>query len=423
MKIKTTNLWILFGIITILLINGCIGESPEKWRTFEEQPETEKEQQITEIIQEENAEAEEVNETEYETEPSEDVNKTGSVETGDYSDMDWCEDTLALTITDCPKTRKIWTQGVVDFKGKLMCHAKYFVEGSDGERLYDWYFTKNKKEIYRVITYPNGSVEETKIEKSQEIEKKGYNLGDNNICEADKYPYEMVLGLNDLLGYNVIQDKTGVTTKEEHTYSPEKLSEMGWNGGYKTAFENEKLYLFSLDLAYKKYLKEGVVDEQLRKAFKDNKISLSTNSMTSEVNNRRWKVYKNLMKYGKAEYYLIEETGKELKIYEESLLDISNYRFIFNTNSIYSKDKIKEVFDDAKQVISASAVFASTPQIGDECVLYKKELTERNINYTAYILIFRKLNVYEEIQIVGLSGIVEENEIIEIAKIVEEKVE
>ena len=419
MKIAAKNLFTLFLAIGIISISGCIDEKQE-FKTIGG-GEKEHKQQLMNPPQNEINREENVKE-----DSTEEIDETESQETEIFSDdMGWCKDDLAVTITECPKTRRIWTMGVLEFKGKLMCHAKYFVASSEGERLYDWYFTKDEKEIYRVITYLNGSVEETKIERSKEVEKEEYNLNEDNIARANKPPSEMVLKLRDLPGgYNILYDKTGETTRDEHTYSPEKLRETGWDGGYKTAFENERLYLFNLDLDYKQYLEKGDADEHIKKAFDDKEVPLLGNAKIYKIDNTYWRIQdESLLQNGNMRYYIIEETRSNLKIYEKSLSRLSNYRFIFNTNSVYDADKIREVFNDAKQTMSASLVFVSAPEIGSECVLYKKELTEDNVNYTAYSLIFRKLNVYEEIQIIGLSSIVEEDEVIDLAKIVEKKVE
>ena len=94
-----------------------------------------------------------------------------------------------------------------------------------------------------------------------------------------------------------------------------------------------------------------------------------------------------------------------------------------NIVSVYDSDKINEVFKDAKQVMSKSAFEVSKTNIGDESLLYKQEITWEGVNYTIYALIFRKLNVYEEIQMGGLTGGMDKNEIIEIGGLIEKKIE
>jgi len=425
MKITTKNLGVLFcmiGVIGIILISGCIGE-----KSKEEQPEPvverpEAEQPPAEIIKEEQAEKEpekKVNETIIEKEPGKKLNETPQVEPEDYTD--WCGGTAATTIVG-GRGGTVWIEGVIEFKGKPMCHARYFSITAGKATQYDWYFTKNEEEIYRVITYPDGRKEESKIENPKEVEDVKSPF--TTIGKTNKDPSKMLLELNDLpAGYNIIEDRTGEITEERHVCSSEQLIELCWEGGYAAAFDNKKLYLFSLSLSYKQYLKTGAVDEQLKEAFKDNKISLSNSDMISRIDDKNWKIQdKDWIRKSKIEYYIIEETDKDLKIYEESLSNFMSYRYILNINSVYSPDKIKEVFNDAKQRISASAVKLSNPMIGDESILYKKELTEDDKEYTAYILIFRKLNVYESIEIVGLSGFVEEREAIKLAEIVEEKI-
>ncbi len=73
--------------------------------------------------------------------------------------------------------------------------------------------------------------------------------------------------------------------------------------------------------------------------------------------------------------------------------------------------------------MSKSAFEVSKTNIGDESLLYKQEITWEGVNYTIYALIFRKLNVYEEIQMGGLTGGMDKNEIIEIGGLIEKKIE
>ena len=428
MKIKTTDLWILSGIIGILLISGCIGEKSGEWQeTGEEQPGSGQEQEVT--IQEEPAgevnetgpgskPTGEVNETGHEQEPAGDADEKETVKVENYPGNDWCVPTPGRSR---PTDTAAWVEGIVEFKGKQMCHSSYI----SGTMQYDVYSTINEEEVWRVKTYSNGTVEESKIESPKELEEVESFL--STAKKTVKEPSDLVLELNDLpedKGYNIIPDKTGATTKEEHTYSPEKLVEVGWEGGYKIVFDNEKLYLFNLSKDYKKYLKEGGVDEQLKKEFKDNKISLSKSDTVYKISDKRWKIQdKDWVRKSKIEFYIIEETGENLMVYEKSVSYIIDYRYIFNTNSVYNPDKIKEVFNDSKQTMPDSFVFVSEQPVGDECMLYKKEFSEGNFNYTVYAVIFRKLNVYEEIQVMGLSGGLQQREIMELARILAEKIE
>jgi len=123
------------------------------------------------------------------------------------------------------------------------------------------------------------------------------------------------------------------------------------------------------------------------------------------------------------EYYIIEETNDSLIVYKRSVSNFLTNRLILNIVSVYDSDKINEVFKDAKQVMSKSAFEVSKTNIGDESLLYKQEITWEGVNYTIYALIFRKLNVYEEIQMGGLTGGMDKNEIIEIGGLIEKKIE
>ena len=69
-------------------------------------------------------------------------------------DIGWCDE-------NAPDNYGVL--GVVEFKGKEMCHTRYFLVSADGTKTYDWYSAKNDEEVYRVINYPGGRVEETKI--------------------------------------------------------------------------------------------------------------------------------------------------------------------------------------------------------------------------------------------------------------------
>ena len=66
--------------------------------------------------------------------------------------------------------------------------------------------------------------------------------------------------------------------------------------------------LFSLKLGYKQYLKDGIIHERLRRAFKDNGYQLPPEAIISKINNDRWEIWD-----GKKSY-LIEDTGTELNI-------------------------------------------------------------------------------------------------------------
>ena len=147
MKTTAKNLGILFyiiGIISIIgifLISGCIGEKPE-----------EKQVELTEL---------EKKQTELEKKFAEEINKTEPETKELEEDSDWCNATAAKKYSAGSKT--MWTEGIVEFKGKPMCHLIDLIIGVNGTTKYEWYFTENEEEVYRVITYPDGRVEETKV--------------------------------------------------------------------------------------------------------------------------------------------------------------------------------------------------------------------------------------------------------------------
>ncbi|CEG13800.1 hypothetical protein MSIBF_A510005 [groundwater metagenome] len=99
-------------------------------------------------------------------------------------------------------------------------------------------------------------------------------------------------------------------------------------------------YLFSLDLEYKQYLKEGKIDERLRKALE--RISMSSSAKIYKINEKKWKVD------DKVYPCIIEETDKNLNIYSESkYLIIWPYGFSLKTN----KEGAIQVIDDAGQPV------------------------------------------------------------------------
>ena len=323
-------------MVGILLISGCISEKHEEWQPVQEQQETGKEQVVQKTVQNasdkiisEEPAVEPVGgvnktgmktETEIETMPSR-VNESGNDSkstplsvanetlpiknenySGNQTGSDWCVPTggmkgAAGTVA--------WVVGVVEFKGKQMCQSRYTSTDANGTIKYDVYSTRSGDEVYQVITYPNGTVEESRIGSNDTNKTQSF------IKKAKKDPAKMVLGLNDLpAGYNVMPDKTGALTREEHIYLPEKLIEAGWIGGYKTAFENEKLYMFNMSLYYKQYLKAGVIDGNLVNAFEDNRIYLQSSTVISQVDDKSWKTYtQSWVKQGRMEYYIIEETN------------------------------------------------------------------------------------------------------------------
>ncbi|CEG12865.1 hypothetical protein MSIBF_A2830004 [groundwater metagenome] len=99
-------------------------------------------------------------------------------------------------------------------------------------------------------------------------------------------------------------------------------------------------YLFSLDLGYKQYLKEGKIDERLRKALE--RIYMSSSAKISKINEKKWKVD------DKVYPCIIEETDKNLNIYSESkYLIIWPYGFSLKAN----KEGAIHVIDDAGQPV------------------------------------------------------------------------
>jgi hypothetical protein len=74
---------------------------------------------------------------------------------------------------------------------------------------------------------------------------------------------------------------------------------------------NKKYLLFSLDPSYRPHLKEGDVDEKLKKVFEDNKQPLSTEAKVSKKTEKQWKIVD-----GETQYR-VEDTDKRLNIYKK----------------------------------------------------------------------------------------------------------
>ena len=89
----------------------------------------------------------------------------GSNESGNYYESDWCTPTAAKKYSGGISAISI--DGIVEFKGKQMCHvSSILVDDNGGITRYDWYFTQNDEEVCRIVTYPDGTVEESACEKS-----------------------------------------------------------------------------------------------------------------------------------------------------------------------------------------------------------------------------------------------------------------
>jgi hypothetical protein len=73
----------------------------------------------------------------------------------------------------------------------------------------------------------------------------------------------------------------------------------------------EKYLLFSLDPSYRQHLKEGDVDEKLKKVFEDNKQPLSTEVNVSKIAEKLWEIVDGEMQYS------IEDTEKRLNVYKK----------------------------------------------------------------------------------------------------------
>ncbi|HUV02300.1 MAG TPA: hypothetical protein VMW67_02460 [Desulfobacteria bacterium] len=79
-------------------------------------------------------------------------------------------------------------------------------------------------------------------------------------------------------------------------------------------------WYFSLKPDYKQYLKDGIVQNQLRKAFDENKNRLSINAIITSKNEKHWEII-NCGNKKKFKKFLIEDVGTHLNIYHQFILD------------------------------------------------------------------------------------------------------
>lgn len=68
-------------------------------------------------------------------------------------------------------------------------------------------------------------------------------------------------------------------------------------------------YLFSLESSYNQYLKDGSVNNKLKKEFEDNKQSLSSKAKVSKIDEKHWEIVDDEMRCR------IEDAGTQLNIY------------------------------------------------------------------------------------------------------------
>lgn len=84
-------------------------------------------------------------------------------------------------------------------------------------------------------------------------------------------------------------------------------------------------WYFSLKPDYKQYLKNGLVQNQLRKAFDDHKNLLSSNAIITSKDEKHWDIW-DITKCGKKKKFkikrfLIEEASTHLNIYHHGILE------------------------------------------------------------------------------------------------------
>ena len=100
-------------------------------------------------------------------------------------------------------------------------------------------------------------------------------------------------------------------------------------------FYSEEKHLFNLSIEYKEYLKTGEVGDQLRRIFKHNNISLSSNARISKASEKNWDINEETM------HYMIEEVNKQLVISRE---DKASEKFFYTI--LLNIDSSKIDFDN-----------------------------------------------------------------------------
>jgi len=80
---------------------------------------------------------------------------------------------------------------------------------------------------------------------------------------------------------------------------------------HENVFSYQKDFLFSLDPSYRQHLKEGDVDEKLKKVFEKKKELLTSEAKVSKIDEKQWQIID-----GKKQYS-IEDTEKRLNVYKK----------------------------------------------------------------------------------------------------------
>ena len=95
----------------------------------------------------------------------------------------WCLSQVGITIQGGTGSIIITnTNDVKEYKEKWMCHNKYFLSGGAGV---DIYWTKYEEEVYKVTTYPDGTITESGTKELEEELAECENMKDSskkNIC-------------------------------------------------------------------------------------------------------------------------------------------------------------------------------------------------------------------------------------------------
>lgn len=99
-------------------------------------------------------------------------------------------------------------------------------------------------------------------------------------------------------------DKTITLTNERNSLT------LKFNKEENKELDNEGSFLFNLDISYKKYLENAVLDDKLKKAFKHHEISLSYITNISKISEGKWEITPGRVQY------IVKEANGQLSVYK-----------------------------------------------------------------------------------------------------------
>lgn len=190
--------------------------------------------------------------------------------------------------------------------------------------------------------------------------------------QKKSYPVELniTISLNSIVNFKIY---IPVPIKSARTYTVENEGEpidvlnnvqnIKGNGSHTIAKANRS-YLFSLDIGYSTYLKEGNISEELYNAFKQNNLLLPINSTLNQTEEYKWDIISSEKEYnikiiqnldemrlkiynfappdiasdsGNQTYYLIVESNETIELSAYSETSEGNNFYLLSCKEIYAK--------------------------------------------------------------------------------------